>query len=57
MPDLDLDPEASEKLRTVLGRPSHPSAADDKLARAKRALAKRRQAGDGEDGEDEALAR
>lgn len=38
MPDLDLDAEAASNLERLLSRPSHPSAAEDNLARAKQKL-------------------
>jgi len=38
LPNLDLDDEARANLRKVLERPHHPTAAQDNLARARRAL-------------------
>jgi hypothetical protein len=38
MPNLDFDAEARAGLRKVLAQPHHPTAAQDNLARARRAL-------------------
>lgn len=57
MPDLELDPEASDNLRRLLERPSDPRAAADHLARAMRALRSWRRRRGKERGQDEALAR
>lgn len=38
MPDLEFDAAARAGLREVLARPHHPTAAQDNLARARRAL-------------------
>ncbi len=44
MPNLDLDAEARANLRKVLAKPHHPTAAQDNLARARRALKEARSA-------------
>jgi hypothetical protein len=38
MPNLDFDAEARANLRKVLAKPHHPTAAQNNLARDKRAL-------------------
>ncbi len=57
MPDLRLDPEAAANLQALLDQPSHPSAAQDNLARAREALRARRHRRPPSDEPDEALAR
>lgn len=42
MPDIDFDPEERKTLREALQKDHHPSAADENLARQKRALAEAR---------------